>query len=466
MNGALLKAKRLLNWRNIWAVILLIRVPLFILAPGSLFIDGMDRHLGDIDKVIRLQFDFWYPPLYSVLMAIPRALLSPELAIWAFKLFSLICFVLTVKASIRVLRKFEFSETKIKLTILIFALLSWPLLMSVTFISDMFFAYLFILLVQHSLDFDASKKSIAQVAIIYLALLATKPMAIFILPSFLLFSWLRHSRILFLKYLAAIIIGFALFSPWLAKNYVQTGQFYQTSDSSENANTLKFIPLAELPIQAERTFSYFWEFPGIEKLNNFSGNVKTLAVAYYALNLSAFLLFTIIIIVSAVKGIRSPITKQIIALLICCLGFSTVYWPFFGKYDYWDSGRYSLPVLMLLIVFYVSAYMASKRTLLTLLTLVILTFSVINSYIIGLTYYRLDANIQELILLAKDNPTKQVITNDIYTRVTFSYYLPGRLRYDPELPACISQTKVGQFDICLTEDSLTLYRANPSRTVG
>ena len=69
-------AFRTVTVRQIFLMSLVVRVPLLIMAPVSLYIDGITRYIPDATRLIHFDLSFSDPPLYSLLLAPPAAVLG------------------------------------------------------------------------------------------------------------------------------------------------------------------------------------------------------------------------------------------------------------------------------------------------------------------------------------------------------------------------------------------------------
>lgn len=442
--------------------------------------------MPDAESISKFNFDFWTPPLYSLILSLNDVIANPPVLYFLFKFTNLVLWCFLFRESLRFFRKLEISPKRINFIMLTLSCLSWPLLLSASILPDMLFALLFLILANQTLNFDGSSKHIFKVALTFLLLLATKPMSLIVAPSFVLFFFFANKNrknlptnlsILnshILKFLISLLVGFSLFSPWLIKNKIKTGNFYETVQEEEYKSSLDFIDSKKFVPQLEKSFAYFWEYPSLDRINDIESSfentmLKTLARIYFYFNLIIFAIVTILIAFSIVKKAfieRRRKSLGIFSLIIFCLAFSTFYWPFFSKYNYWDTGRYSFPVLIFL-VFFLSYFTKIKnkkfRYSFYFVTTVALLFSVINSFVIVYIYKKKEDEVLEVKELVDQYPEiKTVITNDPFTRDSLGYFLDEEqvVLDDKQLENCEVKKQVESYELCLgsTQQTISLFK--------
>jgi hypothetical protein len=435
------------------------------MAPVSLYIDGINRYIPDATRLIHFDLSFSDPPLYPLLLALPAAVLGGSSLYAIFKLLSLVLWAVVFWQSNRLLGVLKVPPRQAVAVLALFSLLSWPLLLSVSVLPDMLFLALFLAVVNRVAVRRAGRRAAAITVLLMLLLIATKPMGLIVAPSVLGFVFVRTRNWRTTAATGAMYgIAFLGFLPWLIKNKISQGAYLGTTvGPQEIASAVSPLGLSQVPHQTERAFAYFWEFPAYEKISalHVSGRTLTwLKDAYYAANLLVFALLGLAIVYGLFRGVRRghPGYLQLVTLSASCLLFSVIYWPFFAKYDYWDTGRYAFPVLLLLLPGVVAlAFELTRKSRVAVAAVACLaaTFSLVNSGVIVVQYGQLERHLDRMIAVTATSVLTTRVTNDIYTQTYWQFVSGHSVRLDPNLSAvaCVDPRVVDDFRICFDAGS-------------
>ncbi len=452
----------------------MVRLPLLLLTPGSFLTDGYQNYVWSADAILKGSLDFWYPPAYIALVSGIRGIFGLEAAAILYRIPSIVAFGLWFWAWDAVLRKLDISRAVANSVLLVSSFLAWPLVSSVVFHNDMFFAALAACLLYVLLLEKKSRAIWGLTAILVTLLLYTKPSAVFILAGAgIMILVNRNWKDIFAKS-SAFVVGGILFIPWIIKNLNEFGTLYISASSEELARGSQFIG-ARFMSQLELVQSYLWYYPNRDQLAGFLGQegiVVMLAASYYLVNVFVFAALTVLAFYGFLmlfKNRTEPYTK-----LFWFAGpvafFSIFYWPWFGQYNFWDTGRYLIPVIPILVLFTLVAVSQLKSRILKLFIAVVLLaamiLSVVNVFAITYTYNQREQRVQELVSeLKQENPDLEAVFTDItYTRITFNYYWGS-------LVAAEDTGKVNTFDqnckeislfkVCVDEAEAIAYITGP-----
>lgn len=288
-------------------------------------------------------------------------------------------------------------------------------------------------------------------------------------------------------YAASIMPAIALSSLWLIKNKLIFNGWYGGPSYDSNTNRPFVIPANELFTQLKKLFEYFWEFPSLEKLTNLNTanlpfaqiiNYDFLKTFYYYTNIAVFALISILIIFSIFWIITKykKVSLFLFTIFLPITLFSVIYWPFFGAFNYWDGGRYSLPVFIFLItpliIFLFNLIQIKKLKYIKFLIFSILILglmlSVLNAFAIIITYRQqykqfeiLDYELEQKEIVrtyTNDNLTDILLRSDGYNSL-ISKETPTDCMQNEENQSWQS----GEFSVCVEEDSAYIFKEFVSR---
>ncbi|MFW5719621.1 MAG: hypothetical protein ACOCXT_01160 [Candidatus Dojkabacteria bacterium] len=465
---------RIVTIRNVLLFSLIIRVPMLVLSPPSLFIDGIDRYIPDGMRFLEADFSSWTPPVYSMCLTLVIVLFPSFMEVLGYKLFSLLVFILAFREAVHFLRNIRCNEKYIAWILILWSMLSWTLLLSVAILPDMLFTLLFLAIINKLITYQDNWKAFLVLCVLVLLFAGTKPMALVLLPGFIAFIFaIIHNKTVLLKVLSALFIGYALFSPWLVKNYFVHGSIYQTIGQEEERSALSFIGFESLPGQIEKSFAYFWEYPSYSAVQAFEeGNIRVAAQGYYGANLLVFMILSMVVIYSYIRSIREKGTKDmafsLLALITPCVVFSVLYFPFFAKYNYWDTGRYVFPVLLPLLVFVPNLITVFKkrvyRGLLYSVFVFAVVFSIINAYGVVYSIRVREEVIRNMLtspeIQSLESNIEYYTTNDTYLLEVVEYQSNQHVIYNPDImyePGfCSAILDNGRIVLCVTGEELLI----------
>lgn len=427
------------SYKKIFLLLLVIRLALLLITPGSLLTDGYAIYTPSIDTLFDGSLNFWYPPLYIFIAAPFYYLLSLDLFVVVMQIFSIIFSVFGLWQIKLFLEKNKVAVNHIKFTLLVSGLLTWSLLTSVSFHSDALFFAIFayglnvVWEFSHVKQVDTKMKSweIAfKIVIIIFALLISKPLAWFAIGSYgLLYLSLEvkklNTRTLgksFLEFGSLAIIGVLLFSPWLVKNQNDYGTFYLSASDDEYAGALELIDPVEIPSQIEKVSAFFWEYPDRVRTGNFmedisNQTIKQLAAFYYIGNITVFALLATLILLGTIRALRQKDRTYIsfLAILLPVISFAVFYWPFFGKYNYWDAGRYSVIVMPFLITIALLALQKARQVKVYALFIFVILFSITNAFIVSGYINLKETSARDILKEIKVD--SGIVTNDNFFKI-------------------------------------------------
>ena len=400
--------------------------------------------------------------VYPILLSIPALILRSSALYLVLKLISLVFWALLFWQANTLLKRLSFEERQRRTTLLIFSLLSWPLLVSISILPDTLLCFLFVAAANRVVTTPTTTRQWLALVGLILLLIATNPMGFVVAPSLILFAFLRTEG----RRGAFVVIGaFALavvaYAPWLIKVKLQNNVLVgQDLAAISMASAVTPISLGALPHQLILAFSYFWEFPSIDKIAaaHFSqAPLNVVKYLYFAGNLAIFTVFSWLLALTFIRAVkhRSRPGLNVAVLSAACLIFSVLYWPFFAHYDYWDTGRYSFIVMVLLLALIPGFVHFNQRWLshAAAATIIAATgLSVLNSTVVVLGFRQLQQQLTT-VLAAASTPEHyyQLVTNDAYTQVfwRFSWGRSVTLDTSATSSGCENVQAAGPFALCL-----------------
>lgn len=466
-----------------------IRILLIFLSPPSLLSDGVDNYIPSSIKLLEGNLDFWYPPLYIILISPFFKFLSLNLAVLLVKLLNLIICGLWVFFALKLLKKLGVSEKHAKIAIIIALFSAWSLIISSAIHNDMLFMLLFTISLNLAVSYKTTFKDSLLLTIIVFLMIMTKPTGWLALPTLGLLYLLNYRtdikvcKRLFCShsfcFISAIFSGALLSSIWLIKNLAMYGSFYFSATTDSASESFDVIT------QITKSFEYFWEFPSLKSLANMNfnfsflpdfiaNNMQYITSAYYFFNLLLFIAFSLILLISLLKLIKKN-RSVFIRLFIFSFPiafFSLFYWPFFGIHNYWDTGRYSLPIFLFFvtpIAIYITEIKNKRKKLFfngVILLFALLSF--VNSVaVIFNSRSTYNSIIQIKGKIEEESSIKELVTNDKMTQILFRYF-----GYSTELNdfssengtfSCENANTLGDYNFCIEGEEILLKKGTTSR---
>lgn len=455
------------NWFKIgFLLALLLRLILIIIAPPTLFTDGIDNYIPSAFKLLELDLSFWYPPLYIAIIAPFLGLLPFITATFFIKLLNLLFFMGWAYFSHKFLRLIGISDKASKIAILITSFTSWSLLMSASIHNDMLFAILFSISLCVVYSFKPDTKSFIKLALIIWLMLMTKPTGFLVLPSlcllFLYKNWFKIKHIMIFG--LSTMIGIAGYIPWFAKNGSVQDVNVGTNDLSQSIR-LKFIGFDRFLPQLRQSFEYFWEFASLDKLSTLGSVPSWLLTAFYLSNVIIFGILTVLLAISLVENLKKD-KKTALTIIISSLSiltFGTIYMIYFDLYNSVDPGRYFIPVMVFAILSFV---IARFKKIYYLVIVCAIGLSIINSSVM-IAKYRLDYNkTTDVIEFIADKGVSKSYTNDKLTSIILRFYNFESNQDDSinqPFTDCQDAFSNNIFSVCIEDDSAYIFKAFISR---
>jgi hypothetical protein len=467
--------------KQVFWLSIVVRLPLLLLAPVSLLDDGMQRYIPEAISVTHLNFSFADPPVYPILLSIPALILRSSALYLVLKLISLGFWTLLFWQANTLLERLSLEGRQRALTLLIFSFLSWPLLVSVSILPDTLLCFLFIAAANRVVINCTTTRQQLELAGLILLLVATNPMGFIVAPSLILFAFLRtDGGRRALTVIGAYALAAVAYTPWLIKIKLQNNVLVGSAlTATAQATVITPISLGALPHQLMLAFSYFWEFPSYDKITGTHFAQAPLTVTkylYFAGNFAIFIAFSGLLAVTFIRAGKNRYQPGLDIAVLAAAGliFSVAYWPFFAKYDYWDTGRYSFIVMVLLLALIPRFGHFNQRWLNYAATVTIIGaigLSVINSTFIVLEFNQLQRQLSTVLAAVSGSNQYRLLTNDAYTQVFWQFSSGRSVTLDSGVTSsgCESIQATGPFALCIDRSGhqIRIVRAGgTSRNTG
>ncbi|MFA7707417.1 MAG: hypothetical protein WCX73_00545 [Candidatus Pacearchaeota archaeon] len=350
----MLKAKILIP------VNLIIRITLLLLIPISMFSDGIARFIPSSYQVLNLDFSFYTPPLFMILISGWNLFFSSALLEFFWKLTPFLFFILCILLLPKVCCLLK-TNSEQRFCISLLFLFSVPsLLYGESILLEslvLFFTLISFILIEDYKNFG--RKAYLLIAIVIAMMLYTKQTGYFILAGFFLYICFKKipKKDKFILMLS-LSIGFIASIPWLIKNYLFTGNVL--AGATPGAKELIISSLGKLGSinyfeLISQVFHYFWMIP-LNKVQ-FSGFYSLAYLGYYWTFLISSIILSILIILGMIKYRKEH--KEYLFLMLPLILFSFG-WAFF--FLIWnDFGRFTFTFHLLFYFFAVKFVSNIKR---------------------------------------------------------------------------------------------------------
>lgn len=411
-------------------IAILIRIPLLFFNPISMWADPVFRFIPNTYNILEGDFSFYTPPLLMILSTLPTIFLQGFLLELSWKIIPFLFFILSCFVFIKILKIIELGKTEKIFLLNLFLFSVYSLLMSTTIMLEMpvlFFTLCLFYILEKNEKIDL--KLFVIIVLVSALLLYSKQTGYFVLAGFFLYIFFKkidkkQKKLI----LMALILGFLLNVPWIIKNNIIYGGFFNAELlETQGKRVIDFG--VNFPTLISNSFHYIYRIPLLSKLN-YSGIFFLLSRIYYFAFLVTSILLTSTIFVGIFKfGLKY---KKYLLMILPVFLFSC-WWVFLSPmHCYNDFGRFMFSFYFLFFFFGLKFTENLKnlniKRFFYLIIILFCILSIVTSFAASLEFNQKDKAIREVanILTSKEGI---FVANDMFTSTALTYYSEKKIKF-------------------------------------